>query len=207
MTKVLLVEDQKMAREYMAGRIAESGRYTIAAALANAALAEMACMREKIDLVLMDVCTEHDESGFTAAAQIRKHWPRMRIIIITSMADCSYLEKARKAGADSFWYKELDQDDLLNVMDRTMNGEPVWPAGTPAVQLGEAVSCEFTEKEIEVLRYLADALSYAEIADRMGVSVPAVRFHISNMLQKTGYTSKNKLAIDAINKRLIIPGF
>ena len=86
-----------------------------------------------------------------------------------------------------------------------MDGESVFPDKTPSVQLGLADSSEFTNKEIEVLRFVCDGLEYSEIADRMNISVRTVKYHVSNILSKTGYANKTRLAIAVTNKNFIIP--
>ena len=71
MIRVLIVEDQRMAREDMENYIQSSGRYCLAASITNAAMAETVCRQSKCELVLMDVCTENDESGLVAAEKIK----------------------------------------------------------------------------------------------------------------------------------------
>lgn len=207
MTNVLIVEDQRMTREYMEDYITKSGRYALAGSVSNAALAEMCCMNGRVDLILMDVCTAQDESGLRAASRIKKYFPEIKIIIVTSMPEHSFIEKARAAGAESFCYKDAGQKTLLEVMDRTMNGESVYPDAVPPLEIGLARSDEFTARELETLRLVVEGLTYAEIAEKLSVSVATVKFHVNNMLQKTGYTSKTQLAVSVINKKLILPGF
>ena len=72
MIRVLIVEDQRMAREDMENYIQSSGRYCLAASITNAAMAETVCRQSRCELVLMDVCTENDESGLVAAEKIQK---------------------------------------------------------------------------------------------------------------------------------------
>ena len=67
------------------------------------------------------------------------------------------------AKADSFWYKDLSREELIDVIDRTMAGEHLFPGETPRVKLGLATSAEFTSKEIEVLRLVCEGLEYGEI--------------------------------------------
>lgn len=86
-----------------------------------------------------------------------------------------------------------------------MDGESVFPDKTPSVQLGLADSSEFTNKEIEVLRFVCDGLEYSEVAERMNISVRTVKYHVSNILSKTGYANKTRLAIAVTNKNFIIP--
>lgn len=204
MTKVLIVEDQKMARDNMVGYISASEAYTLAGTLTNAALAETFCLSNAVDLILMDVCTEHDENGIDQAAIIKKRFPDIKVIIVTSMAEYSYLTKARSAGADSFWYKEVGSESLLSVMDRTMNGESIYPDRTPEVKLGLTTSYHLSEAELSALQAVMESADYREAAEKLSVSERTIRFHIGNILDKTGYRSRFELCMAVAQKNLII---
>ena len=101
----------------------------------------------------------------------------------------------------------MSRDELMSVVERTMNGESVYPDRTPEVQLGNTTSYEFSEAELRVLRLLVEGMTYRQMADTLGVTVDTVKAHISSMLSKTGYSSKTKLAAVVISKRLIVNGF
>lgn len=175
--------------------------------LENAANAEIVCTRGNVDLILMDVCTVDDESGLEAAAKIKKHHPDIHIIIMTSMPEYSFLQKARDAGCNSFWYKEYGETELLDVMDRTMRGERVYPDETPMVSIGNINSHELTERELIVLRQLALGYKYEEIAHNLDITTNTVKYHIKNLLTKTGYRSTLQLVVDVVSKKLILPKF
>lgn len=121
----------------------------------------------------------------------------MKIIAVTSMPETSWLMKAREIGIDSFWYKEASKETILQVMDRTMNGESVYPDEVPKVMLGMASSHEFTEREMEVLRLMTTGASNASIAGTLMISESTVKNHIHRMLEKTGCESRTELAIEA----------
>ncbi len=205
MMQVLVVDDQRMPRDNMEQILAASGRYEVAANISSAELAIIKCKQQPIDLILMDVCTKGSKNGIDAAAEIKQQFPNIKIIIVTSMVEVSYLERAKGAKADSFWYKDLSREELIDVIDRTMAGEHLFPGETPRVKLGLATSAEFTSKEIEVLRLVCEGLEYGEIAEKLNVSVNTVKTHVSHILQKTGYANKTRLAIAVTNKNFIIP--
>lgn len=207
MINILLVEDKKMPRDCITGYIKGSDRYQLQAAITNAGMAEMACMRYPIDLILMDVCTENNESGIEAAEVIKRHFPKIKIIMITSMLDTTFIAKAKQAQADSFWYKEISEHELLDIMDRTMNDESVYPDQIPKVRIGQALSNSFTSAELEVLRLLVKGQPDAVIAENLHISVSTVRWHIKELFEKTGYNNRVTLACDVINKNLIVPDF
>lgn len=205
MKRVLIVENQRMPRENMERTLFDSGRYEVVASLNGADIAFLKCCQQHIDLILMDVCTSGNKDGIEAAAEIKAKFPKIKIIIVTSMVEVSYLERARAAGVDSFWYKDISPEALIDVIDRTMAGEHLFPNETPKVKLGLVESTELTSKEIEVLRLVCDGLEYDEIADKLVVSERTVKYHVSNILSKTGYANRTRLAIAVTNKKFIVP--
>lgn len=204
MIRVLIVEDQKMAQENMEAIIRSSENYTLAGIIPNAADTELFCMRSKVELVLMDVCTARDESGIEACAVIKKKFPKIKVIIVTSMAEHTFIEKAKLAGADSFWYKDASQCELLTVMDKTMAGEYLFPDKTPEVKLGLTTSYELTPSELEVLRALMQSTSDEDAAKMLGCTKANIRWHLGKMLEKTGYRTRMELLIAVARKNLII---
>ena len=204
MSRVLIVEDQKMAQENMEAIIRSSETYTLAGIIPNAADAELFCMRESVDLILMDVCTARDENGIEAAAVIKKKFPKIKIVIVTSMAEHTFLEKAKEANADSFWYKDASRAELLDVMNRTMAGEHIFPDKTPEVKLGLTTSYELTQSELDVLRALMQSTSDEDAAAMLGCSKANIRWHIGRILDKTGYRTRMELLIAVAQKNLII---
>ncbi len=207
MINVLIVEDSRISRDSFVRQLALTKKYNIVAAIENAANAEIACIHNKIDLVLMDVCTADDESGLEAAAKIKKHCPSTKVVIMTSMPEYSFLHKARASGCDGFWYKEYSKMDLLEVCDRTVNGESVWPEKRPSIRIGLATSDEFTSREMDVIRCIAQGMRYDEIAGHLCMSVNTVKYHIRNILQKTGFRSTVRLISEVVEQRLVLPKY
>lgn len=205
MTKVLVIDDQRIAREYMENVVKSSGNYELAGSLSKADLAATVCRRSAVDMVLMDVCTHGTKDGIEAAAELRELFPALKIIVVTSMVEESFIKRARKAGADSFWYKESSPEDLITVMNATVQGRKMWPDETPVVKLGVTTSDDFSETEIKVLRLVCEGLEYSEIAKELNYTKDNVKYHIRNILQKTGYANKTQLAIAVTGKRFIIP--
>jgi len=205
MKQVLIVEDQRMPRKYMERMISDSKKYTLAASISGADIALAYCRRQSIDLILMDVCTAGNKDGIEAAAEIKAAFPNIKIIAVTSMVEVSFLERAKAAKVDSFWYKDFSPEELIDVIDRTMMGEHLFPHETPKVKLGLADSADLTAKEIQVLRLVCDGLEYSEIATALCIAERTVKYHVSNILQKTGYANKTRLAIAVTGKKFIIP--
>ncbi len=202
--RVLIVEDQEMPRQLFEIYIQGSQAYELAGAITNASLAPDLCRTGKIDLVLMDVCTAFGNSGLDAAEVIKRECPKVKVIIVTSMPEFSWLERARQIGVDSFWYKEAQKDTILNVCDRTMAGESVYPKETPTIPIGEVTNHDFTERELQILRELITGDSNAEIGERLGVSAGTVKRHVENMLKKTGFHTRTELVAEAGRLGIVI---
>lgn len=175
------------------------------ASLSTAEMALAQCARHSVDLVLMDVCTKGSRDGIDVAAEIKARYPETKVIIITSMVEESYLKRAKAAGAESFWYKDVSPESLLEVMDRTMAGESLYPDRTPETRLGQVSSTQLTPREIEVLRLVCEGLEYEEIAAELGISSRTVKRFVSSLLEKTGYSNRTRLAIAVTKKNFILP--
>ena len=196
-TKVMIVDDQFVARQLFEMYVKSSERYELVYAVESAAFADTFVLKNNIDLVLMDILMNDGSNGLEAAARIKKNCPDIKIIAVTSMPEASWLKKARGIGIESFWYKESSRETILEVMDRTMAGESVYPDSTPTVKLGHIDSGELTERELEVLRIMTTGVSNAAIAKELGITENTVKNHIRHMMEKTGCTSRTALAIEA----------
>lgn len=205
MKKVLIVEDQALARSYLISCVEKCADCEVACALTCAETAPQKCNEDDIALVLMDICTERDSDGLAAAEKIKKRHPSIKVVMVTSMLEGRFLDRAKQIGADSFWYKDAPSEDLVSVIEGTLAGKAYWPDSTPHVQLGRALSCDLSDQELETLRLLCEGNSNAEIAEKLNIAESSVRTYINRMLTKTGYESRNRLVIAAVSKRLIVP--
>ena len=204
MANILIVEDDVMAQKLLEIYVEKNPDYRLVASIDCAAMAELYCAGCEVDAILMDVCTAMGASGLDAAEQIKKRFPQVKIVIITSQPECSFIDRARKAGVDSFWYKSATAEELMDVMGRTVNGESVYPDSTPNLRLGNAFSSELTDRELDVLRELTTGEPDAVIAERLHMSVRTVKAHIQSMRDKTGFRNRTELAVRARESGLVI---
>ena len=200
----MIVEDDPMAQKLLDIFISENSGYQVAHIIESAAMAEFYCMTHQIDLILMDVCTAMNVSGLEAAEKIKSRFPNIKIIIITSQPECSFIDRARAAGVESFWYKTASAEEILTVMDRTMAGERIYPDNTPSLKLGVADSGQFSDRELEVLRLVVAGETDASIAEKLFISVRTVKQHIQSMRDKTGFRNRTELAVRARESGLVI---
>ena len=201
--KVMIVEDQPMIRSLLESYFRTEDGHQVVASVPGARQAVEICRVSTVGLVLMDVQLQHRENGLTAVREIKAMRPEIKIIVVTSLIDGAILEEARAAGADSLWYKDSVENRLMEVVRQTIAGEHIFPDAPPPVEIGMAKSTEFTKTEMKVLRHLLRGLSYPRIALEMGIEMSTVKFHVTNMLQKTGLENKLQLALAVSEAKMI----
>ena len=203
--KVVIVDDEMISRGYKELFIKPSRRYEIAASLPFAADA-LAWCRENTppDLVILDVMMASGVDGLTAAGEIKRRYPRVKVIVTTSMADTDWLEKAREAGVESFWFKTYSSMSLLEVMDRTMAGESVYPGSAPGVALGDLPAKDLTHQQRNILRLLVEGLSNREIGERLFLSPNTVKDYLDDLMEESGINSRTALVAQASRLGIVV---
>ena len=195
--KIMIVDDQFVSREMFKLYISQCPDYEVAYCVDTAMFADTYVLNSKIDLVIMDILMQDGSNGLDAAEKIKKLKPDLKIIAVTSMPEISWMDKAREIGIESFWYKEVSKETILEIIERTLAGESVYPSETPEVALGMVKSTELTPREIQVLRLLTTGVGNDEIAETLNISLNTVKTHIQHLLDKTGFANRTQLAIQA----------
>ena len=206
MTHVLIVDDERsIHKAYRADILSAPDRYTLVDTIVSAADALMVCGAKHIDLILMDINTAKNESGIEATRRIKKSFPTIKIIVTTSYTDPQALTEAKAAGADSFWFKDYSPVELMEVMDRTMDGRNYWPEEAPDVELGNTTIHALTDTEKEVLHYLVECISIKKMAEKMFVEETTVKTHLKNIYNKVGCSNKTELLVMVMQSKLVLP--
>ncbi len=178
---VMIVEDQPLQRELFKMYIQNSAQYQM-------------------------VCTTDNalgESGLDAAERIKRRYPDIKIVIITSMADYSYVERAKQIGVDSFWYKEAGENELIEVLNLTMAGGQVYPNHSLDVKLGDVSIDKLSKIEIEIIRCIVKGMNNDEIANELQYSYNTIKKYINVLMEKTGFNNRTELAVKAVEINLI----
>ena len=204
MINTVLVEDNLYVQKVLKAMIESDERFRLTATFTDAFEAEKLCAYGKTDLVLMDVQTQDNHSGLAAGKRIKEASPRTKVVIVTSLVDPDVLKKARNGAADSLWYKDHGTKDIIDVMVRTMNGERVFPDSSPNVTLKDIFSEDLTPKQMKILRYFVKGYTYEEIAQELDMTKRNVRWHLDNIVEKSGYENKYELLIALIDSKLIV---
>ena len=203
--KVIIVDDEMISRGYMELFVKLNKNYEVVASLPFAKDAVEWCRTKGApDLIILDVMMSAGVDGLTAAEIIKKEYPSTKIIIATSMADTDWMEKSREAGCESFWFKTYSAMSLVEVMDRTIAGESVYPEEVPNVNLGRLPASSLTGQQRMLLRYLTEGLSNKEIAERMCISPNTVKDYLDHLMEKTGIHSRTALVAQTSRLGIVV---
>ncbi len=164
------------------------------------------------DVVLMDlVMPEMD--GVEATRQIKRLSPRTQVIVLTSYHDDEHIFPAIRAGAISYLLKDVGAEELAAAVRKAARGEAVLHPRVAArviqelhgqTEQGEdSPFADLTERELEVLRLIAEGLSNAEIARCLVISEKTVKSHVSNILSKLHLADRTQAAVYAWKKGLM----
>lgn len=205
MVEVLIAAGNPLERKYLEILMKKEGEkdYLVHSVGDFQGMAET-CRTERIDLIVMDIDTAKDSNGLEGAGQMKEQFPGTKMIVITGQPECSYLGRAKELQIESFWYKNSEEIPLIEVIKQTARGTSVYPRQLLSVSIGNALSSDFSKRELDVLRELVRGSQDLEIAERLHISLRTVKTHIQHMRDKTGFRNRTELAVQARGIGLII---
>ncbi len=204
MYNVIVVEDNLFMQKHLTDIFSFDNRFNVVGAFRDSREAETAVKEKDVDLVLMDVQTLHNHSGLDSGERIKKIKRDVKIVVVTSLIDPEVLSKARAGAADSLWYKDHGDADIMDVIIRTLNGENVFPDTSPNVELNNMFSSDISPRQMEILRLFVKGMTYDEIAAELGLSKNGVRWNLDTIVEKGGFENKHELIAAVIENKLIV---
>lgn len=189
--KILIVDDHPMFRDGLRSALTTSDQVDVVEEAGTVAEAVATCERSEPDVVLMDLQLP-DGSGIDATKSILERRPDTLVIVLTMTGDDDAVFAALAAGARGYLLKGADRTAILAAVAGVARGEAILGAGVAERVMAHFAQPptrptplpELTEREREVLRFVAEGLTNPAIAERLFVSPKTVRNHVSNILMK-----------------------
>ncbi|MEN6409635.1 MAG: response regulator transcription factor [Anaerolineaceae bacterium] len=163
------------------------------------------------DIVLMDIYMPQGD-GLEATREIRSRFPKTAVVMLTSSEKEEHLYEAMRLGAAGYLLKNLDADELFDLLERVTRGE-VAMTRTMASRLlkglasghgsPEAEKEKLTEREVEVLKLVAKGNSNPQIAAELCITVNTVKSHLKNILTKLQLDNRTQVAAYAAQSGLL----
>lgn len=200
--KILLCEDQSIVAEGLKNSLNKEKDIKVMKIVSDALDIPASLSQEPFDMVITDIITENKHNVLDLLPQIHRDYPPMKIIVITGYPDVAFMEKAKKAGANSFVYKNVPLKELVNLIRSTAKGYGTFP--NPEVT-NALILESLTAAEMKVLRLFCAGNDRTEIAKILSISISSVKNHISSILEKTGFSTLAKLGIYVVKEGLILP--
>jgi NarL family two-component system response regulator LiaR len=208
--RILLVDDHALFRQGLASLLASEEGFRVVGEARDGREALRYALEIKPDIILMDIQMPGID-GVQATREILREWPEARVIVLTMYRQDAYVFEAVKAGARGYLLKDVDARELIESIRRVHAGEVLLDP-----ELAEQIIQDFKEKrvaepnppselserEVQILKLVAQGRTNQEIADHLGLSEKTVRNRLSEIFQKLHLNNRTQAALYALREGL-----
>lgn len=208
LTRVLIVDDHAIVRKGIQMLLDSEPVIQVVGEAQNGEEALDQIEQLQPDVVLMDLVMP-GEDGIGATALIKRHYPEVKVIVLTTFNDPLRITAALRAGADGYLLKDADGEALLQAVQAVQKGGmPLHPAIASYIRetLEQADMnrlYSLTEREKEVLQLVAKGLSNKEVAYTLSLTEGTVRVYVSHIFDKLNVSSRTEAAVQAAKIGLV----
>ena len=210
--RVVVVDDQRLFTKGLSGLVDMLEGVEVVGVAYNGEEAVALCRKEEPDVVLMDISMPKMD-GISATREIRSLLPQTAVIILTAHEEDEQVFEGMKAGAQGYLLKDAEPEDLSRAIRTVYAGDTIIAPDLAQKMLNTFESGKssgssrlmppLTERELEVIRALAQGKSDRQIANSLGISEKTVRNHTSNIYRKLHIFDRTQAVIYAIREGVI----
>ena len=183
MTDLLIVDDHEIVRAGIKRLVENTPNLNIVADLGSGEEAYQFLQKNTVDLIIMDVSMP-GKGGIETTNQIKKRYPKIKILMLSMHDNAMIIEKAIKAGADGYILKNDLSDDLLNAVEKVMNNETIISASVDVDEFKDSLIKELNNKEFEIFKSLASGEDLLSIAEKLNISYKTAANYQTSIKQK-----------------------
>lgn len=196
--RLLLIDDHVLFMEGLKNMLEASG-FDVVGTVDDSRLAVVRTDELKPDVILMDIQMPHLD-GIEATKAIKGRFPEIKIVMLTVAQDDAHLFEALKAGASGYLLKGMAKEKFFELLAGIANGEAPLSPGLASRIIDEFAKRErekeavknadrefsaiLTARQINVLKLVAQGLTYKEAADRLGITEAAVKYHMGEIISR-----------------------
>lgn len=211
MIRVLICDDQTVVRDGLEAILSTDEEIEIVGVARNGQEALDLAAERRPHVALMDLKMPV-LNGIQATDRLRKRWPEIRVLVLTTYADDASVLDAVRAGASGYLLKDTRRDDLIaaikgtaagkTFIDPSVAGKLLAQVAAPAPAPSPAAD-DLTERELAVLRLICRGYSNPDIAQQLHLAAGTVRNYVSAILQKLGVEDRTQAAVVAYQRGLV----
>jgi len=203
----MIVDDHAMVRRGLAAFLKSQPDLLLVGEAGNGREAVALCPQVRPDVILMDLRMP-EMDGLEAARCVRRQWPEVQVIALTSFGDGQMVREAIQAGVAGYLLKNVSAEELTRAIREAHAGRPTYAAEAVHALIQSAPSAPaqeygLTPREHEVLALMVEGLHNPEIADRLVISRATAKAHVSNVLSKLGVSNRAEAVALAVQKKLV----
>lgn len=205
MITVMLVDDHQLVRQGVRSFLDKQPDITVVGEAASGEEALRLAAQCVPDVVMMDLVMP-DMDGVETTRRLKQITPESQVIILTSYHDDEHIFPAIRAGALSYILKDIGAVELAEIVRKAARNEAVMHPHVAARVMqelraaprsGDQFNSDLSEREMEVLRLIAEGVNNTEIAERLVISEHTVKRHVSNILSKLHLADRTQAAVYA----------
>ena len=209
--RVAIVDDQRLFTKGLSGLVDMLPGVDVVGVAYNGEEAVALCRKEEPDVVLMDISMPKMD-GIDATREIKDLLPQTAVIILTGHEEDEHVFEGIKAGAQGYLLKDSEPEDLWRAIQTVHAGDTIiapdlaqkmlktFEGGSGSPKLAPP---PLTQRELEVIRALAQGMSDRQIASSLGISEKTVRNHTSNIYRKLHIFDRTQAVIYAVREGVI----
>jgi DNA-binding NarL/FixJ family response regulator len=183
MTDLLIVDDHEIVRAGIKRLFENTPNLNIVGDLGSGEEAYQFLHKNTVDLIIMDVSMP-GKGGIETTNQIKKRYPKIKILMLSMHDNAMIIEKAIKAGADGYILKNDLSDDLLNAVEKVMNNETIISASVDVDEFKDSLIKDLNNKEFEIFKSLASGEDLLSIAEKLNISYKTAANYQTSIKQK-----------------------
>jgi NarL family two-component system response regulator LiaR len=203
---VLIVDDHPVVREGLRGLLSFKSGFTVAGEAEDGNEAVLQANRLKPDVILMDLEMPR-KHGLQAIEEIKATNPDAKILVLTSFTEDRKIFAALEAGVLGCLLKDSSPQELIRAIRDVYRGELALHPAVARKMLdkkkqSDSTATPLTDRELEVLKLVAQGLDNHDIASQLVISLPTVRSHVTNIQSKLNLSNRTQVALYALRHNL-----
>ena len=183
MTDLLIVDDHEIVRSGIKRLVENNAKLNIVADLGSGEEAYHFLQKNTVDLVIMDISMP-GKGGIETTNQIKKRFPKIKVLMLSMHDNSMIIDKAMKAGANGYILKNDLSDDLLDAIEKVMNNEIIISASVDRNDFDNSKIKDLNNKEFEIFKSIASGEELLSIAKKLNISYKTAANYQTSIKQK-----------------------